>query len=251
MLALFDELAEQSAPLSAEALIGRLGYTRGTGYRYIKKLTDRGFLRRSSAGFSLGPRIAELDFVMRQGDPVLDLCCPVIRQLSLDVDAHALLAQFFDDRIIVIHLEEGSEPIRMSYGRGRRMPLFAGSTSKALLGSLPIARQRRIYRDHGSEAAAAGWGQDWAGFKDILSGFEKARVVSSFGELDRDNVGLSVPARAFDPLQPLAITLVLTDRRFAVADQAEIGRQLRGAAAQISDAMRGAAGLYRENGSGD
>src|SRR6185437_554556 len=96
MLAILDELAQNGPVLSAESLIARLGYSRGTGYRYIKTLMDRGLLQRLASGYGLGPRIIELDFELRERDPMLALLGPVIRQLAQDTEGHALLAQFFD-----------------------------------------------------------------------------------------------------------------------------------------------------------
>jgi len=60
-----------------------LGYTRPTGYRYVKELVEAGMLQKISAGrYALGGRIIELDFQLRQTDPVLSASVPVMKDLA-------------------------------------------------------------------------------------------------------------------------------------------------------------------------
>ena len=67
---------------SAERIIEQLAYSRPTGYRYVRELVSAGFLVRVAPGsYSLGPRIIELDYQIRQSDPLLKAGLPVIHGL--------------------------------------------------------------------------------------------------------------------------------------------------------------------------
>jgi DNA-binding IclR family transcriptional regulator len=237
MLAILDELAHSGPVLTADTLITRLGYSRGTGYRYIKALMDRGLLQRLAGGYGLGPRITELDFQLRESDPVLSLLGPTIRQLSEEMEAHALLAQFFDDRVVVTVQEIGTSQIKVSYGRGRRLPLFRGAPSKALLAALPRNRQRKLFDAHAAEIAAAGLGRSWDEFRASLVRFARERFVRSFGELDTGNVGVAVAIRGPEAGKPLALALVFSERRYALMDKSELERRLQRVTEYIADRL--------------
>ncbi|MFM7009746.1 MAG: helix-turn-helix domain-containing protein, partial [Betaproteobacteria bacterium] len=59
--AVLDLFCEVQPVWHADEINHALGYTRATGYRYVKDLVEAGFLRKVSAGrYSLGPRIIEL-----------------------------------------------------------------------------------------------------------------------------------------------------------------------------------------------
>lgn len=238
MLAILDELAQNGPVLSAESLISRLGYSRGTAYRYIKALMDKGLLQRLATGYGLGPRIMELDFQLRESDPVLSLLGPEIRQLSQQTEGHALLAQFFDDRVVVTVQEVGTSRVHVSYGRGRRLPLFLGAPSKALLAALPRSRQRRLFSAHAAEIAAAGMGRNWEEFRTGLVRLSRDKVVSSFGELDAGNVGIAIAIPGPEAGKPMALALVFADSRYALMDKEELTRRLQRAADLVADRLR-------------
>ena len=238
MLAILDELARSGPVLSADALISRLGYSRGTGYRYIKTLVAKGLLQRLANGYGLGPRITELDFQLRESDPVLSLLGPLIKQLSEETEGHALLAQFFDDRVVVTLQEVGTSRIRVSYGRGRRLPLFLGAPSKAILSALPRARQRRLYEAHSAEAAAAGLGGSWEAFRTALAKLARQKIVTSFGELDHGNVGIATAVRGLESGRPMSLALVFADSRYSIMDKKDLERRLRNTTDLIAERLR-------------
>lgn len=237
MLAVLGELAEHGPVMSADEIIARLGYSRGTGYRYLKVLVDHGFLYRSANGFSLGPRITELDYIIRQRDPILLAARPILARLSEETEAHAMLAQFFSGQVIVSELIEGTDNVSVSYGRGRSMPLFRGAASKVLIAALPALRRRRLYEAHAGEIAEAGLGESWNLFRKRMNEMHREPVISSVGELDRGNVGLSAPVALVDGADPLALTLVMTERRFAIVDRGKVERALLRASTQLSEAL--------------
>ena len=72
MIGILDLFEGQKIEWTIEDLSAHLGLTRSTLYRYLKVLTDAGLLTSlPDIGYMLGPRIAELDFHMRQFDPLI------------------------------------------------------------------------------------------------------------------------------------------------------------------------------------
>src|ERR1019366_8300669 len=101
--------------------------SRPQGYRYIRELYATGFLTRFSGAYSLGPRIIELDFIIRRGDPLLRSSEPLIRELRDRVACDVILARMFGNHLVAIHHERCNDTNFVGYGRGRPMPLFRGS----------------------------------------------------------------------------------------------------------------------------
>lgn len=220
MLAVFDAFSLESPTLTAEEIMARLGYSRGTAYRYVRELVAVGFLARAGGGaFTLGPRIIELDFTIRQCDPVLHAAAPWMLALRRKFECDVLLTAFYDGHVVVTQHEFGNSEIRMSYGRGRAMPLFKGAPSKAILSALPPARQRKIYDANSRQIAAAGLGTRWEDFKAALLKMRKAGHCITFAELDAGNVGVAVPL-VVDPTFFGSLALVLGDTRYEVMDKA-------------------------------
>ena len=213
--------------------MARMGYSRGTAYRYVRELVEAGFLARAAgAAYTLGPRIIELDYAIRKCDPVLSAGVPVMQALRKKLACDVLLTSFYEDRVVVTHHERGDDGITVSFSRGRVMPLFRGAPSKAILASLPTSKQKKIYREHTAEIAAAGLGPSWEEFKAILAGIRKREHCVSYAELDPGNVGVAVPL-ATEPANTRSLALVFSRSRYDIVDKALVLDVLRAATKQI------------------
>jgi DNA-binding IclR family transcriptional regulator len=233
MLAVFDVFTPEEPSLTADEIMARLNYSRGTAYRYIRELTTVGLLARTGSRYSLGPRIIELDFFIRQNDPNLHVIQPVMRALSDRLECDSLWASFFGQQVVVTHHEHGVTNLTVSYGRGRRMPLFRGAGSKVILAALPTVRQKNLYLANTAEIAAAGLGASWTEFKSAMTAIRRAGYFVSKGELDRGNVGVSAPIALDPPNAPGSLTLIFGAKRYATADQQLLANITKDAAAQI------------------
>ena len=82
MIVILDLFEGERLEWTLEDMQARLGYTRSTLYRYLKVLTDTGLLTSlPDVGYTLGPRIAELDYSMRERDPLISASRPVMAEL--------------------------------------------------------------------------------------------------------------------------------------------------------------------------
>lgn len=234
MLGVFNAFSAATPELTAEQIMARLGYSRGTAYRYVRELVAVGLLARAGGGaYTLGPRIIELDYAIRLCDPVLRAAVPEMQALCRKFECDVLLTILSDDHVIVTHHEVGSDRIQMSYGRGRAMPMFRGAPAKVILAALPLARQKRIYQEHAADIAGAGLGTDWDEFRAVVQGIRKAGHFTSFAELDPNNVGVAVPLTGASP-QPGSLALVLSQPRYDIVDKNLLLADLGAAAQRIT-----------------
>jgi DNA-binding IclR family transcriptional regulator len=238
MLAILDLFTEEAPAWTAEEIIETLGYSRPTGYRYVRELCAARLLRRGAGSvYLLGTRIVELDYQLRVSDPVLIAGREVMRGLCAETGCDVMLAGMFDGHIVTIHQEHGAEGVSATFGRGRLLPRFRGTMSKTILAWLPRARLRKLYERHADEAAAAGMGRTFDELLDQIKSIRSAGHSVTRGELDPGLVGISVPVH-IDPREPLgSLGLVMTRQRFAIADPARLVAMLSEAAARIDDGI--------------
>jgi DNA-binding IclR family transcriptional regulator len=189
------------------------GMTRATGYRYIKELMDFGLLNKVAAGsYSLGPRIIELDFQLRQTDPVLIAADSVMHELSHATGREIVLTVLINRRhVIDTHRVHARNPITTSVARnrGRQRPMFRSGAPKILLAFLPRHQQRHIHEQHADEILAEGMGASWEEFRARLDGIRKEGFYMSWGELE-PGVGAAV-VPVFNPEGDCVAALNLLD----------------------------------------
>lgn len=239
MLGILDLFTASRPVLTIEEIVVGLGYSRPTGYRHIAELCRAGLLSRRSAGdVALGPRVVELDYVMRQGDPILEPSQAVARELRDRCGCDTLLLTLVGDRVVTTHHERGSDPLTISYSRGRPVPMFRGAGSRAILAFLPLARQRKLFAVHAEEIAAAGLGRDWDAFRAALQAMRRAGTTTSIGELDQPNIGVGAPILDGGGKPVGSLVLVLSRPRYAIADKTLLAQLVTEAAGRIGASMR-------------
>ena len=83
-----------------------LGYSRPTLYRYLKILKEAGFVTSMpSGGFALGPRVVELDFLMRKSDTLLRYAKPHMEAFAATWPCAALLVRWYGNKLLVVASE--------------------------------------------------------------------------------------------------------------------------------------------------
>jgi DNA-binding IclR family transcriptional regulator len=211
VLAILNLFEEQHPVWHADEINEALGYTRATGYRYVKDLVEAGFLQKVSAGrYSLGPRIIELDFQLRRSDPVLLAAVPVMDELAKKARLDAVLSTIFGTRLLDIHRASADPTLRLGYGRGRPRPLFLGAAPKVILAAMARPQLVRIYESCAADAASARLGKSWPEFRLKLGEIRKQGFYWSRGELDRGVSGAAVAV--FNPDGDVAAALALVGR---------------------------------------
>ncbi len=242
MLQLLDLFSPEQPLVAAERIALALDVSTATAYRYAADLCASGLLARFSGSFTLGPRIVELDYTIREHDPLLLAGLPVLRRLRDRTACDVLMTEMFGDRIIAVHHERGTDPSTVSFSRGRPMPLFRGAGSKVIVANLTALQAQRLYARHTEEAAASGLGADWPSFRAELATIRRTGYSVSEGELDPQNVGIGAPISHETILLPGSVVAVMSRSRWEFADKALMAQVVVEAGQQIGDILRSARG---------
>src|SRR5882724_1629369 len=168
-----------------------------SAYRYFAALTEAGLLTTAVSGhYILGPAIIQLDRQIQMTDPLLQVAKPVMSEIMGFAPAGSaiLLCRIFRETVLCVHqLTQVSTGSRLSYERGRPMPLFRGATSKIILAHLPLRDLRRLYAAHQPAIATAGLGDAWEVFRRSMAEMRKAGHVVTHAEVDPEVIGIAVP----------------------------------------------------------
>lgn len=194
ILQVLDILEESSTGLMFDEIHARLDAPRSTLYRYLKALTDAGLIASlPNTGYSLGPRIAELDFKMRTTDPLVVVSRPVMAELVQSTPAVALLCRLYRNNVLCIHQESHPDAMRSNYERGRSRPLLRGAASRVILAHMTPRAIAKLYEDQPDEFKEAGLGETPA---EVRAGLKKIRQRgwdSVEGQVTPGATGIAAP----------------------------------------------------------
>jgi DNA-binding IclR family transcriptional regulator len=196
MLRILDALEASTGHLTVDELHGRLGYTRSTLYRYLKILAEAGLIASMpELGFTLGPRIVELDYRMRQQDPLIAAARPVMAGLVQAEGGIALLCRRYRDRVLCLHQERGQAAFRSHYERGLARPLYRGAAARVILAHLPAATVNRLQGAHAAGFAEVGLGRSAAEAREALRRIRQQGWDLTEGQATPGVTGIAAPLR--------------------------------------------------------
>lgn len=132
--------------IDADVIAVEFGLSRTSSYRYLKELCDAGLIaKRGPGGYVLGPRLIELDWMMRKYDPVLSHGRIYIEQLSQRTGLTVFVSAFYDNKIINTFILSPNNDLNYSFGRGRPLPLFRGAQAKVLTSYQGVKKVKDLY----------------------------------------------------------------------------------------------------------
>jgi DNA-binding IclR family transcriptional regulator len=215
LLSVLDVYSEETPVWTIEQLRTHLGFTKSTIYRYVRELCDSGLLTPVGRGsYGLGPRIIELDRQIRVCDPLLTVGRAVLAAMKTQCgEGLLMICSLYVDNVLCVHHQENPNDLSISYVRGRPMPLFQGSASKAILAHLPERRLMKLFLYHRRAIAAAGLGNDWEVFKTRLREIGAQTCCVTHGEIDAGVFAISCPIFDSDRNVLASVTLALPERR--------------------------------------
>ncbi len=244
-LAIMDLFTADCPVWTADAIIQAHGLSRPTGYRYVRELLATGLVIRVGAGeYSLGPRIIELDRLIRNADPMMVHGMDVIADLVATTGCDVMLAALYGDRIVTTHQAPGLERLRLSFGRGQTLPMHRGAGSKIVIAHLKPARLARLYAPRAAAFAELGL-SSLGELRTSLAAIRRAGHAVSEGELDPGLFGLAAPVFGRDGDILGCVIIALSTVRLAITDRAALTERVTAAAAQLTGRIAGATSLPR------
>lgn len=241
ILGLFDEDRLEWTP---DEMMAALGYTRPTLYRYLKVLREAGMLTAlPETGFTLGPRVVEMDYLMRKSDPLLNHSADQLVALSGMLPSTALLVRWYGNRLLCVASDCSTPNPLSSYARGRPMPLTRGAISRAIIAFLPRRQQAAMVLDRLAEFRDLGLGDSVAAVTERLREIRKTGYSVAFGEVTPGVVGIAAPV--FDSSKAPIAVLCVTVARTAIDDAQipAVGTRVKAGADTISLRLENSRGL--------
>lgn len=233
MLGLLDLFSEERPTWTVEEIQEHLSLSLATAYRYLKLLSRTGLLAPAAGGaYSLGPRIVQLDRQMRHTDPLLRHGIPVIERARPELHGMFLLSRHYGDHVLCVHQDRTDPKLRTSMERGLPMEMFRGAAPRIILAFLPTYQLRNLMLRHADRIRAAGLGPGWDEFRIRLKAMRKEGSCIAVAEVDPGMVGVAAPIFRAQGAVIGAISLALSEERFAIEDPVrlrELARRIAGA----------------------
>lgn len=222
--------------INVDIIAEELALSKPTSYRYLKELVAAGLLQRlsgTSGDYTLGAKIAVLDYISRKTDPLVQISIPFMRDISERTELCCLITQLNDDSCIDLHHEMYKDTPVLSYGRGCPRPVFIGASAKVIISHLPKVKIQAYYARFAQELHDLGFATDEQTFLQKMKKIKKEGYYLSKGELDPNISGLSVPIKFSNKEAPLALTVLASKNRFEFINIEKIIEVLHENAEQI------------------
>jgi len=223
MLALLEAFTTECHVWTVETLAAHFGYTQSATYRYVRELCQSGLLVRMPNGdYVIGARVVELDSLIRDAAPLTKVCAPMMERLANLLGCHVLLSNVYGQHLINVAHVAGNDDVDITFVRGRRLPWFLGSTSKAILAFLPRKRLRKLFDDHFDGEKSK---ENWKDLSAELKTIADTGYCLSEGELQPDAMGIGAPI-IVDGNVLGSISLVFSKQHGMFIDRAALGQYL-------------------------
>lgn len=239
MLSILDLFDASHSEWTVDALHERLGYSRSTLYRYLKTLSDAGLLSSfSGKGYTLGPRIIELDYQIVQSDPLIHNARPIMKELVSQHSGISLLCRRYKHRVLCVHQESSTEKFRSTFERGKVRSIVYGAASQIILAHISTYQLGKVYEEFADDFPSANLGSSLGDVKENLKKIRNQGWLVTKGQVSAGVVGIAAPV--FEGSSEIIASLSLTLPGQEVSDEriAAIGEQLVFCANVLTNALR-------------
>ncbi|MDE1568601.1 IclR family transcriptional regulator [Aquabacter sp. P-9] len=243
MLKVLDLFGEERMNIQLED-VQATGASRATAYRYIQSLCDAGLLAPTTGGsYVLGPRIIEMDRLVRRADPLLTGAGGPMRDVSARLGINVMLCSYYGDKVMCADIVWPERSVPEHYERGRPMPMFRGAMAKTILAHLTPYQLRNIMLWHGDQVREAGLGENWEQFRANMSRLRRDGYCITQGEVIPNLVGIGAPV--FDAERRIlgSVVFALPLARFHAAHTDALVSEIKQLAARITGAIAGQASV--------
>lgn len=237
ILAILDVFTEDRLEWTPEELMAELGYSRPTIYRYLKSLKEAGLLTSTpDARFTLGPRVVELDFLLRKSDPLILIGQAHLQWLVSRYPCSALIVRWYRTKLLCVASECSTPNPLSSYPRGRPMQLARGAISRAIMAFLPHRQLEKTIAKNLGELSDIGLGSTVADVMKSMRKVRKAGVAIGHGEVTPGVVGIAAPVLNVGNIPIAALSVTIAGHEVDAARLEAIAADVIAAARSLSAA---------------
>lgn len=199
-----------------------------TIYRYLRTLTEFGFVERMEAGYRLGPRLHITGGTTVTSEELIRVADPILRMLVEETGETAVIARRIGTTAVVLHEVPSRHALRVALEPGRVLPLHAGALSQVLLAFAPPETRAEALE---SVARARP-------LRKVLDQVRSDGIARSSGEPVSGIVAIAVPVMRDDGIVA-ACGLLAPEDRADLGWSHRVTRLLPDAAAAIAGALDG------------
>ncbi|WP_269913825.1 IclR family transcriptional regulator [Acinetobacter sp. HY1485] len=224
--------------IDVDIISEELGLSRPTSYRYLKELVAANLLQRisgTSGDYTLGPKIAVLDYISRTTDPLVHLSTPFMKEIVEKTELNCLLTFLNHDYCIDLHDETFNNSPLASYGRGNPRPVYLGSSPKVIVASFNKQQLHEFYTHYANQLHEVQFATSEEEFVQRMKKIKKQGYYFSQGEVNPHYSSLSVPIQySCKAVAPVSLTIVGSKNRFEYLDIAKLTAKLQTTADKIA-----------------
>jgi DNA-binding IclR family transcriptional regulator len=238
MISVLDLIEASNDGLTFDEMLETMRLSRSTLYRYVKVLSEAGLIASlPNRGYTLGPRVAELDLKMRTQDPLIAASVPVMTELARTVPGVVLLCRKYRDKVLCVHQEGSSPSFRSSYERGHDRPLFRGAASRIILAYTESRALARLYARRSDEFAQAGLGETLEQVKACLAPIRHAGSDCTFAQVTQGVTGIAAPLFDCKGVITGSLSVTLSSASLRPADIEQITLRVKLCASIVTNAI--------------
>ncbi|MDP3669074.1 MAG: IclR family transcriptional regulator [Telluria sp.] len=239
LIEILELFEEEHLHWTPEQMMERLQCPRSTLYRYLRVLTNAGLVMSlSNTGYTLGPRIVEMDYMMRSSDPLITNGRPLLQALVKEIAGVALLCRFYKDRVLCVHQESSASEIHSSYERGRAMPITVGATSRVILAHLKLPQLRQLFDQRSSGSSRNESNKSFEELQEDLREIRQLGYCLSRGEVTPGVVGVAAPVFDSENMIIGSLSIVVSKTVFSERRQPFITDRVTFSSRVLTNAMR-------------
>jgi DNA-binding IclR family transcriptional regulator len=197
-----------------------------TIYRYLRTLTEFGFVDRHDGGYRLGPRLLIGGGATVSSEELIRRADPILAMLVEETGETAVICRRVGLAAVCLHQQQSAHPLRVALEPGVASPLDRGAIARLLLAFAPTDVQDEILGDAVPGAV-----------RRELEGIVAAGIARDEGEVISDTVTIAVPVMRDDGIVA-AIAVIAPAHRATLAWRTRSARVLADAAAAVAGALR-------------
>ena len=175
----------------ADDLSALLGIPLSSVYRYLRTLTEFGFVDRRGGVYRLGARLSIGSGSRVTSQRVIRIADPVLRMLAEETRETAVVVRRVGLSAVSLHEVESRDPLRIVLEPGTMLPLTAGAPGRVLLAYAPSDVIEEVVATGLPSVTTAT--PDEPGLRDGLAAIARRGYAVSEGELVPGSVAVAVP----------------------------------------------------------
>lgn len=235
-LDVIDYVSTVRSPVKLSQISRETGLHLATTQRLTANLVQRGYLRSTELGYTIGPSVLALARAFTLQDRLSVVSFPILQGLT---DSTGLTSSVYvrtgATRVLTCRVE-AAQPLRYQLPIGHRLELTRGG-GKVLLATLPAEERDHILQDMSEQELADGRVQSPADIEAELDLIRRQGYYLSTSERHLGTVSLTAPIRSAATEVLGVVNMAAHDDTHTVEQLMEMRPQLMAAARAISEQM--------------